>query len=397
MKKSKRSISLAVALVALLGLLTGCGNQNNDEAGPLQLAIVGGKTDNSKQLPLTGETVQSLLMELCQTGGSLTVITNEGQPRVLDDQTITPPPSDRSRAKQDQIIAAEVQQLMAWMENDAVAATEELDVLKAIQMSGRSLSDREGTKVLCIVSTGLSTKGLLDFRNNLLRADPTAVADGVEAAGELPELIGVRVIWIGLGDSAQEISAAERDNLEAIWRALLLRAGASEVSFSTELPGEILEGLPHVSQVPSTQPEALRLNDALSSPIILDSETVCFVGDSAELVDPEAAQAALQPIADWLIEHPSSSLLLVGTTASGTEEGTKALSEQRAFRIQETLISMGAQAQQLQTIGLGFHDPWHVEDLNPDGTLNANAAANRNVVVMSMDSELAKALLGDNG
>ena len=398
MFKMKRTIWMMLAVLSLVMFTAGCtvASQTTAEA-PLHLAVVGADTSNSKELPMTGETMQALLSNLCREGGSLTVVTCEGQPRVLDSQTVEPPASDRSQSKQQQIIAAEVNQLLAWLDHEAVAATEELDVLKAIQISGRGLAEREGTRVLCIVSTGLSTQGMLDFRNNLLRADPVAVADGVEAAGELPELAGVRVIWIGLGDSAQDISAAERDNLEAIWKTLLLCAGASEVTFSAELPGEILEGLPHVSQVPSTQPDALQLDDALSNPIVLDSETVQFVGDSAELVDPAAAQVVLQPIADWLVSNPSASLLLVGTTASGTEEGTKALSEQRAARIQETLISMGARAEQLQTLGLGFRDPWHVEDLNQDGSLNANAAANRNVVVMNADSEQAKALLRDNG
>ena len=398
MKTKKWMRGWIAALAVLIGLLAGCASPAGEAAGaPLHLAIVGGYADNAKRLPLTGETMQALLTDLCRSGGSLTVITNEGQPRVLDDQTIDPPPPDRSRTKQTQIVSAEVQQLLAWIENNAVAVTEELDVLRAIQLSGRSLSSREGTKILCVVSTGMSTRGIMDFRNNLLRADPAAVADGVEAAGELPPLEGVRVIWLGLGDSAQDISAAEHDNLEAIWNTLLTRAGASEVTFAAELPGEILEGLPHVSQVPSSQPAALQLDDALTSPIILDNETVRFAGDSAELVDPAAAQAVLHPIAEWLTAHPSASLLLVGTTASGTEAGTKTLSEQRAARVRDMLISMGAQSQQLQTLGLGFHDPWHVDDLNPDGTLNANAAANRNVVVLRADSEQAMTLLGVGG
>lgn len=393
--RMKRLLGWLAILSVLTGLLAGCGAPSGEAADkPLQLAVVGGYADNSRRLPLTGETVQALLAELCCSGGSLTVVTNEGQPRVLDDQTVLPPPADRSRTKQEQIAAVEVQQLLAWLEHEAVASSEELDVLKAVQLAGRSLSEREGAKQLCVVSTGMSTKGMIDFRNNLLRADPISVADGVEAAGELPMLAGVRVIWIGLGDSAQEISAAERDNLRAIWETLLLRSGASEVIFSAELPGEILEGLPHVSQVPSSMPGALHLDDTLSAPIVLDNETVQFVGDSDELVDPAAARGVLQPVADWLAAHPSETILLAGTTASGTEAGTKTLSEQRAARIRDTLVSLGAQPNQLLTMGLGFHDPWHVDDLNPDGSLNANAAANRNVVILSTDSEQARALLG---
>ena len=395
MRCSTRRILAILLLLIIAAFAAGCGSESKEGAySQLHLAIVGGDTDNSRDLPIDGETVQVLLTDLCRNGGSLAVITCEGQPRILDSQTILPPESDRSRAKQQQIVSAEVQQLLAWIDQETPASSVELDVLKSIQTAGRSLADRDGTKCLCIVSTGLSTTGIIDFRNNLLRADAAAVADGVEAAGELPELTCVRVIWIGLGDSAQEISTVERENLEAIWSAVLLRAGAEEVRFSKELPGEILQGLPPVSKVPSTQPEALQLDDALSAPIVLDSETVRFVGDSDELVDPAAARAVLQPVADWLGAHPEASLLLVGTTASGTETGTKTLSEQRAARIRDTLVSMGVQPDRLVTMGLGFHDPWHVEDLNPDGTLNANAAANRNVVVMSTDSEQAKALLG---
>ena len=55
------------------------------------------------------------------------------------------------------------------------------------------------------------------------------------------------------------------------------------------------------------------------------------------------------------------------------------------------LISKGISAERIITIGLGYHDPWHIDDLDENGVqIEELACQNRKVLIMDMNSEDAK-------
>ena len=76
--------------------------------------------------------------------------------------------------------------------------------LAALDLAALGLQGQAGNRVLYAAFNGLSTAGPMDFTQNLLRADPEAVADALEAQGNLVDLSGVHVVLTGLGDVAGE-------------------------------------------------------------------------------------------------------------------------------------------------------------------------------------------------
>ena len=121
------------------------------------------------------------------------------------------------------------------------------------------------------------------------------------------------------------------------------------------------------------------------------------MGDEAVYLDEATARETLAPVAEALQADPGRHILIVGTTASlpGQEAACQALSQDRAETVQATLVELGVSPAQLTTLGLGFdRDPWHIDDLGPDGRqVEANAKLNRKVVLLSHDSPEAQHLL----
>ena len=381
----KKATTLILAAILLLGTLTGCSAEDTPMT---HIAVVGADHANSMELPLTGESTTRLVDQMCRTGGQLTLITTEGQPKVVDTVKTDKPDSSLTTNRQDKIVEANTRKILSWMERKAIATTPELDVLSAVQKGARALAGQEGSRYMILCSTLLSTVDPLDFRNNLLDADPAEIADKLEEMGEIPDLKGVEVIVIGAGDvHNQTLTAKDRQKLLAIWQLILQRAGAESITFSSELPADAVAELPYISLV-NTDPAAY-----LSGPVTLDSQAVSFLPDQAVFLDPAAAKAALEPIAQLLLEHPELRILMVGCTASGSEY-TKVLSQQRADACAALLTDgYGVSASQIVTLGLGSENPWHVDDLNPDGSFNENAALNRKTVVMDYNSPEAQQIV----
>lgn len=383
----KKMIALALAAVLLLGILPGC---NAEESVLTHIAVVGAAHSNSMGLPLTGDTTTALVEQLCRSGGQLTLVTTEGVPRVVNTVSVERPDTSLTAKRQQTIINGNGQKILAWIEKHAVASTPELDVLGALQKGARALAGQDGKRYLILCSTLLSTAGPMDFRNDLLNADPAEIVDALDANSEIPDLKGVDVIVIGAGDVCiQELSSKDKQKLHDIWQNLLERTGAASVTFASELPGEAVSGLPYISIVGTGTAD----EEKLPEPVILDPQSVSFVANQAVFLDAAAAKRALEPIAELLLEHPDFKILLVGCTASGTEF-TKVLSQQRADACMALLTDeYQVPAHQIVALGMGFENPWHVEDRDPDGNFNENAALNRKTVIMNYNSQEAEQIL----
>ena len=260
----------------------------------------------------------------------------------------------------------------------------------------------QGSPGAVVAFNGLSTAGPMDFTQNLLRADPEAVADALEDQGNLVDLSGVHVVLTGLGDVAGEqapLTLSAKENLQAIWQAYLTRCGAASVTFPGEYStGQAPAGAPAVTPVPVLQDEPLSFLAQEGGLVLDDTSPLRFVGDEATYLDESAAQETLAPVAEALRANPKQQVLIVGTTASlpGQEAACQALSQARAETVQATLIELGVSPAQLATLGLGFdRDPWHIDDLGPDGLqVEANAQLNRKVVLLDAAGQEARGLMG---
>lgn len=120
----------------------------------------------------------------------------------------------------------------------------------------------------------------------------------------------------------------------------------------------------------------------LATPIPLRGDVLAYRDNSPELVNPEAARAALAPLVTAL-QGTSGSISLTGTTASGgTEAGRLQLSSLRAETAKQLLVAMGVDAQRITTAGVGTDFPGFQEDTDDSGRQVPEVAAlNRSVIV----------------
>ena len=412
----KRPLGIVLSLaLSLLLTLAGCSGGETASAlpqaaegtlslapdQPVHLAVVAGEAANSPTHDYTGEVLSSLLTTLCRQGGHLTLVVADGAPYLLYSEAVAAPDASLTENKQDQIVQAQVTQAAAFLTENAVPKTADVDFVAALDLAARGLQGQAGNRVLYAAFNGLSTAGPMDFTQNLLRADPEAVADALEAQGNLVDLSGVHVVLTGLGDVAGEqapLTLSAKENLQAIWQAYLTRCGAASVTFPGEYStGQARTGAPAVSPVPVLQDEPLSFL-AQEGGLVLDETSLQFVGDEAVYLDEADARKTLAPVAEALQAAPEKRILIVGTTASlpGQEAACQALSLARAETVQATLVELGVSPAQLTTLGLGFdRDPWHIDDLGPDGLqVEANAQLNRKVVLLDAAGQEARGLVG---
>ena len=165
--------------------------------------------------------------------------------------------------------------------------------------------------------------------------------------------------------------------------------------------GKEAANLPNVT--PVTFPEdalvagSYDLN-ALSNPIVFNESTIKFAGDSAEFIDRNSAMDVLKPIASLLTTHPETKIIIAGTTASvGSQYECVELSIKRAEACRDILLQLGVLDSQVECVGLGRAETFlRVNDLNPDGTLNAKMAQlNRAIYIFTSDSDAAARVLNE--
>ncbi len=273
-----------------------------------------------------------------------------------------------------------------------VAATSpEANPLEALNRAADSvrsaLGDTQGGAIV-LVDSGLQTTGALDYtQEGMLAADPQDIAKVLSGGGQLPDLSGMTVYLVGIGQTVapqESLDAGARRNVQAQWRAIVEGAGATCVDFdNTPRSAAQAAGLPAVTAIPL--PKLTTRIPTPEKPVFLRDE-VRFKSNSAEYDDPQRAAEALTPIADWM-KQSGSSVTLTGTTATdGTKEGRKRLSIERAEAVKASLVSLGAEASRITTKGVGTNHPSHVDDLGPNGKLDPGRAAQNRLVVVSVDS-----------
>lgn len=380
--------TLAALLAAVCGLFAGCTSASGEQ--PISLAIVAGVHSNAGSFSQNSESLYQAVYDACASYGDVTLIRCDGAPEAYFQASIAPPDvKGLSSTRLHTRAQSFAQQILAQLDG-AAAVTGELDTLQALRLAGQALSAADTQKELLVLDTGLSTRGL-DFTSGLLDAEPEAVAAALEADSALPDLTGVSVNWVYLGqvsDPQEPLSPAQQEQLEAIWLAVLLKAGAAEVNFSHDFASsQGYDGLPAISLV-DTQTQNLSLELPQ-----LDQTQVAFVGDTDRFLDEEAASRVILEAASFLEEHPALEVYVVGTTASGDEAVCRDLSQRRAQAVCRVLTEYGVAEARLTPLGLGFSDPWHVEDRDAGGALVEDLARqNRKVLILDQNSAEADAL-----
>lgn len=407
---NKRNVFISVILVmtlciSMVCLMTDCSDTGNEE---IALAVVGSPHSNEPSFPLDAASIKDKLYNCCYAYGSVSFITNDGNPKVVY-QTDIPKPekSGLSENKKKTIATNYTSQLLKEL-SKLNSDVSEVDTLKAITYASKTLSSSSPSadKVLVIMDNGLSTVGYLDFTKGLLYADTKTIVDALNKVEAIPDLTDVNVVWMYLGQTAapqQELSEVQKHKLEEIWRTILTDGGAKSIEFVNDIASDEPDNnLPSVSVVDvqnrsidietSEEPVEIIIEEPIET-IVLDNTSVRFIGDKAEFVDYEEASSVLAQYAQILLEHPNNKVYVIGTTATGSTDFCNELSVNRANAVCQVLISYGVPESQLIPLGMGFEDPWHIDDVDDnDKQIEEYACQNRKVLIVDVNGDDASKL-----
>ncbi len=380
---------LAILLFAG-GLLAGCAGTQEvaspslpgacDVVGPVVVAAGG----RSNMPAPSAEASARYLKEAARAGSEVFVVDTGGEPVVLGSVSFTSAAANSVAAQEQMKVAA--QRLTTGIEA-ARAQTPGADPLAALSLASRQIRATSQVGTIVLVDSGLQTSGVLDFtRKAMLRADPEDLVIGLRESGQMPDLSGLRVFFVGLADVAapqEPLDLASRNMLIEQWTAIAAAAGSSCVGVDqAPLSGPGPVGAPMVPRVavPKVQPLVP------ASKVVLDSDTVAFHSDSAQLRDPAFAKQQLAVIAGAL-DDSGQSVLLTGTTATdGTQAGRLELSRQRAEAVKALLVELGVPSARIATRGVGTDHPEHVDDLDASGRLIPDKAARNRTVILTVKS-----------
>lgn len=281
-----RVLAPAIAAFAFSFAFTGCSALSLHDAASApagSLSIVHSVRANQpiRDLGSSPEIRQVIDQHL---GGVIPIVTSEGLPRLITNYDSTPTAlNSTTEVGEREKFTTEI---MNAMYNEAQSP--ESDPLRAISLAANAIANRPGERTILVVDSGLATSGAMAFQNSRLlhrNVDLTAVVDELEAAHALPEnLGGVRVIWIGLGQTQapqESLDEATSQRLKAVWLETLSRAGA-QLEF-IDAPLSTLDGNP--PKLPSVSPLDVE-QFTLTPPKValnLEDATLNFAPDSAEV------------------------------------------------------------------------------------------------------------------
>ena len=425
----KKTIISLVLLLALCFTFAGCCIFPTAEpAEPVATVIVIGSHSNFPyQGSLSSLSLTDSIYESCYTYGTVTIVVADGEPYLAADYTVKKPKANVDNSKRKMLAEKNTATIIKKI-SSYTAKTPELDTLSALALAADKLNASDcSVKKIILNDSGLSTTGLLNFASSqLIEENPENIVEQLVDRKSLPNLSGVNVEVIGLGQTSGEQTAltpALKAQLTEIWHAILSSSGATVTINTTPLKAatESEQSLPAVSTitvikdsltftVPSyieetsveettpaeetpVTPAETTVTPVIDEVVRFDETSIKFKSNTAELADKDKATAALKPIGEILKNNPDLTVYLAGMTASTGGDG-KQLSLERAKTVKSLLLDMGAKEKQVSCVGLGRTENFlRVNDLDSDGNLVENKAKlNRAVFLFGADSDTAKKL-----
>lgn len=204
MQKRITALLTAICLIIMAASLTGCGGKTSAEesSGRAAVCYVIAPTANSQGLNFNSPLVQDTIYDTILNYGYISVVVVDGNPELVaaDSYDIDAQYKNASKEKLKTDARSKATNLITYMENQ-IANDPQVDYLEGLRMAVRSLSSLEGydSKTIILMGTALSTQGTLNFKNNLLSAEPDMVVDLLEEKEEIPNLDGITVVSQQMG------------------------------------------------------------------------------------------------------------------------------------------------------------------------------------------------------
>jgi OmpA-OmpF porin, OOP family len=405
LKNKVRVLSPFLASMATVSLLAACASSNSGsgpgaqgnspgampaactKGGPVVFAVSG-----RRDSPAPGLTtmMQTALQQAATQNSAVGVVNVDGTPALSAAGSAGTQGMNSSAAQQ---YAASFAAGVASKIQSVRAASPHADVLDALNVAGsaiRAACSYGGT--IFLEDSGLQDVRPLDFtRPGQLEALPPAVVSFLASEGEIPDLAGITVVLVGVGDTAppqQPLAIGQQSHLRAIWSAII-EAGHGRVETDPSPRGNPApSGVPLVNLV--TVPQLASWPGGNASVSLPDTGPVGFQPNTATFRDPSAARDALQDIAQFLLDNPAAKIELTGTTARwGGDAWDETLSRERANAVMSALISLGVSPGQVTTRGVGWRSPCYEPDGGPQGPmLGPQAEHNRSVIATLLPNQM---------
>jgi len=408
MSKITKSIALLLAMLLFSLAFTGC--TDSAPVASTSCALILGVRKNFPLPSVSCESLSAVIEEAVLDFGTITTVTSDGVPTLLEPVSVSDEGLSDYRMS---VIAQQVAQGVLDTAYAGVPQAAETDLLAALTLAGRSLVNRtQDRRLIVVVDNGLSTAGVLNFaKQPLLKTSPEEIVAQLNNMGAIPDLSGCELIWIGMGETEapqSALSPTDRQALKAIWSAILTETNASFVISDEVYATAAVDKstFPYVSVVssehgtvePEPKPEPapeLPVVSVLTEVRRFDSTSVAFKSSSVELIDPAAAQDALQEVVDILGETPIPIVVAGATATADTVEKCRSFSLRRAETIRALLVEMGVDTSLITTVGLGYDlDPYHTHDLDANGRLiEVEAQKNRCVYIVAAESDAGRQLM----
>lgn len=437
MRFIKKLIHILVSIYMLL-ILTGCGQQKGAvKDTPIVSVILIGNHANSQNFDIQLEVT---IKKTYSSFGNIGIIVVDGTPTLLYDENSTDIVGCYSeeylqKSKEDcndnsiywanQYLTPQTIKISTILDT-CKADDPEVDTLGALHTAVESLNAIEGSmgtaveKEIIILDTGLCTSGALNFLTpkwqELLNLETKIWEDGsastdltnlikqLKDKAELPDLENIRITWYGLGQVSapqESLSNLNIQNLQYIWGELLKETNclpSTEVNADkkygifvpTSAHGSI-ECEQYVTPVQWELPE----ESAPPEYPELPEQKIVFCPNSDEYLYPDKTEEILKPYISVLKGSTDKMILLVGTTSSW-KGGSQRLSEERAKKVKDSMITLGIPEACITTIGLGY-DLNICQDDSPEGEFEESIAQeNRSVLILPYDSPKAQEILFGN-
>ena len=405
MKKFIASLAI-FALIATA--FVGCSKTDTTETGdttPVSIVYLVSKVKNGCATVYSSD-IYSEAENVAKNRGIYTLYEVDGAPYEVCSGEVTAEDikerSGYSATMQQKIIEETSYELSSAVE-EMIPKTAEADILKGLDLASRKLksstANENGKLKIVVVASGFQTTGSVKMQDVNALADVESSVTKLKDSSLIPNLENVEVSWFGLGDSSgdqQSATGTAKTNLQAFWNCIITSGGGS-VDFETD-PGTAIDksemqSWPDVSIVPVTQYELDGSSYNEETVFVMDETTVAFKPDSVEFVDEDSSTAEIEKIANYMQSNSSYELLLCGTTATvPPNDQCVKFSKKRAEAVKKVLTDkFKIKSTRITTIGLGFKNSFHINDVNSDGSPDeSKAPKNRAVIAMNLNSETAQ-------
>lgn len=400
---------MTILVAVMLATLTGCdmfGHGAEPYKGtPHNVAVVNASNANSVWLDL--EEVQPAIADVCKTGGYFTYVIADSDGYIAYHDTVQISADGLSEDTYNRRINSKAQEMTEKI-SSSYPKSEEVDLLKAISLAAKDLSRKENPAII-IYTTGLSTTGALDMSklSSVEHIDISATVEKLNTLEAIPDLTGydVQFCFTDVAGCQEKLSDKEEKIISELWQSIIEAGGGKFTQYYYLAQNtSVYEAAPFVTPVPVSGSQTgcveITLDDIpeklpTNFEITIDEESIAFVAGTARLKDEVSARNTLEPLAN-VIRSNNIDLLLVGSTATvGDAASSVTLSEERCQAIVGLLREAGVDSDiVIKGYGYDSSNPFYTNDLDGGVLIEERAALNRKVVIIDLNSEKARNILG---